>query len=176
MRRLSTIIVDANAGSRDHLRELCKSRTDLDLIAECGGYEEARQVILTRQPDLAFLAARLNGATGFQLARELPESATPLLVFVSTHDQYALQAFELGAVDYILHPVSRTRFCEAVQRAVSRARVCEPRANDSGRAAARDGSVVKIVDRVPRVNGFHRFIIEIGDRVHLVDINEVESI
>jgi two-component system LytT family response regulator len=176
MRRLSTIIVDSDAGSRDHLRELCKSRSELELVAECGDPEEARNVILARLPDLAFLSARISGGmSGFQLARELPQGVAPLLVFVSAHDQHALQAFELGAVDYILQPVSHARFCETVQRAVARARACLPDSKGDARQL-RDGAIANIADRAPRVDGCHRFILEIGDRVHLVDIGDIETI
>jgi two-component system LytT family response regulator len=176
VRRLSTIIIDGDPGSRDNLRELCKSRTELELIAECSGPQEARDVILSQRPDLAFLAVKIHATTGFQLVRELPESTAPLIVFVSTHDEYALQAFELGAVDYILKPVAQTRFCEAVQRVVSRARAFGPRAIRNREVAARENSSVNVTDRAPRLDGFRRFIIEIGDRVHLVEITDIESI
>jgi two-component system, LytTR family, response regulator len=176
VKRLSTIIVDGDPGSRDNLRELCKSRTELELIAECSGSEEARDVILTQRPDLAFLAVKIHATSGFQLVRELPESTAPLIVFVSTHDQYALQAFELGAVDYILKPVAQTRFCETVQRVVSRARASELGVRRDREEAAREGSSVNVTDRASRLSGFHRFIIEIGDRVHLVEITDIESI
>jgi two-component system LytT family response regulator len=176
VRRLSTIIVDGDPGSRDNLRELCKSRTELKLIAECSGSEEARDVILSQRPDLAFLAVKIHATTGFQLIRELPESTAPLLVFVSTHDQHALQAFELGAVDYILKPIAQTRFCETVQRVVSRARASELRVRRDREEAAREVSSVNVTQRAPRLNGFQRFILEIGDRVHLVDITDIESI
>jgi two-component system, LytTR family, response regulator len=176
VRRLSTIIVDGDPGSRDNLRELCKSRTELEVIAECSGSEEARDVILSRRPDLAFLAVKLHATTGFQLVRELPESTAPLVVFVSTHDQYALQAFELGAVDYILKPIAQTRFCETVQRVVSRARASELRVRRDREETAREDSSVNVTRRAPRLNGVHRFILEIGDRVHLVEIADIESI
>ena len=176
VRRLSTIIVDGDPGSRDNLRELCKSHTELELIAECSGCEDAREIIVTRRPDVAFLAVKLHASTGFQLVRELPESAAPLIVFVSSYEQYALQAFELGAVDYILKPVAQTRFCEAVRRVVSRARASDVRVRHDREDAAREGSSVNVTNRPPRLNGFDRFIIEIGDRVHLVEITDIESI
>lgn len=182
MKRLSTIIIDGNAGARDNLRELCKSRTELHLVAECGGSEEARRDILAHRPDLLFLAAKLDGGTGFDLVRELPEGTAPMIVFVSANEEFALQAFELGALDYILKPVAYNRFCGTIQRVIARARASESRASaarlrsDDRGAATRHSSSLDLVHRPSNVNGFPRLIIEIGDRIHFVDVAEVESI
>lgn len=177
MKRLSTIIVDADAGSRDNLRELCKSRAELDLIAECAAPEEAREVILARRPDLAFMAAHLPAMSGLQLLSELPEGVAPLTVFVSTQDQYAWQAFELGAVDYMVTPIGKARFWEAVQRVISRARASEePARRYNGAGSTRNLPATHSSFAAAKADGCPRIILEIGDRVHFVDISDIESI
>ncbi len=175
-KRLSTVIVDCDPGSRDTLRELCKSRAELDLIAECARPDEAREVILVRRPDLAFVAAQLPAMSGLQLVRELPESVAPLTVFVSPHDQYAAQAFELGAVDYILEPVDKARFCATMQRVVSRARACEPRGRYERGVATRSMVGVDTSHGTAKEQRCPRIILEIGDRIHFVDVGDIESI
>jgi two-component system, LytTR family, response regulator len=175
VRRLSTIIVDDDPGARDQLRELCRSRSELQVVAECSGAEEARDVILTRQPDVAFLAVEMHTTTGLQLVRELPESTTPRIVFVSAYDRYAVQAFDLNAVDYVLKPVEQSRFRETIQRVLARVRAYESDDRRKRLVTSVDGSSIDVAQ--PRwESGPHRLIIQIGDRVHFVELAEIESI
>lgn len=92
----------------------------VELIAECANGQEALQVIHQESPDLVFLDIQMPGMDGFDLVCELQADAMPLIIFVTAFDQYAIEAFKVHAVDYVLKPLEHERLVEAVTRAVAR--------------------------------------------------------
>lgn len=94
----------------------------LEIVAECEDGGEALEAIAGHQPDIAFLDIRMPGLTGLEVAAAMVEtSPATQLVFVTAYDQYAIDAFETGAVDYLLKPVARERLAATVQRLQARA-------------------------------------------------------
>ncbi len=94
----------------------------LEIVAECEDGGEALEAIAEHQPDVAFLDIRMPGLTGLEVAAAMIEtSPSTQLVFVTAYDQYAIDAFETGAVDYLLKPVARERLAATVQRLQARA-------------------------------------------------------
>jgi DNA-binding LytR/AlgR family response regulator len=118
-------------------RELAKAWPDLDIVAVCEDGGEALEAIVTHQPDIAFLDIRMPGLTGMEVAAAAADASPhTLVVFVTAYDQYAIDAFERGAVDYLLKPVVAERLAQTVVRLRSRLA-------DAARHARRTGDLAK---------------------------------
>ncbi|HEX6535152.1 MAG TPA: LytTR family DNA-binding domain-containing protein [Gemmatimonadaceae bacterium] len=119
--RLRTLIVDDEPPARDRLRAFLAAERGIEIIAECGGGAEALEAIARDAPDLVFLDVQMPIVDGFQVLERLDPARMPGIIFVTAYDQYALRAFEVHALDYLLKPFSRERLHEAVH--VARARL-----------------------------------------------------
>jgi CheY-like chemotaxis protein len=111
---IRVLIVDDEAPARDRLRRLL-SPSDVTVIGEAADGDDAIAQIATLQPDLVFLDIQMPALTGLQVAARLP-APRPRIVFCTAYDQFAIEAFELHAVDYVLKPVSRTRLEGTISR------------------------------------------------------------
>ena len=115
-RRLTAVIVDDEPPARRTLQLLLAHEPDIDVVAECGDGATAVRAILDRQPDLVFLDIQIPGGDGFDVLRQLAPDRRPVVGFVTAYDQYALQAFDAHAVDYLLKPFADERFTAMVDR------------------------------------------------------------
>jgi two-component system LytT family response regulator len=113
-----TLIVDDEPLARAHLRSLLRERGDVDVIGECGDGRSAIDQIKRLTPDLVLLDIQMPELDGLEVIREVGAEAMPAVVFVTAYDEHALAAFEVHAFDYILKPVSRQRFTQAIDRVV----------------------------------------------------------
>jgi two-component system LytT family response regulator len=121
--RLSTLIVDDEPLAREGLRMLLDEEPEVSIVLQAANGHEAVGAIRERRPDLVFLDIQMPEMDGFSVVREIGAEQMPLVVFVTAHDQYAIQAFEINAIDYLLKPVTRERFSAALQRARTRLRL-----------------------------------------------------
>ena len=119
-RRLRALIVDDERLARERLRELLASDPDVDIIGECGNGDDAVTAIAHDRPDLVLLDIQMPELDGFGVVRAVGVEDMPAVVFVTAHDEHAVAAFEVHAVDYVLKPVDPDRFAEAVRRAKRR--------------------------------------------------------
>jgi two-component system LytT family response regulator len=119
---IRTLIVDDEPLARERLRTLLGEDAELEVVAECQNGREARETILSREVDLAFLDIQMPEIDGIQALSDIPAERLPAVVFVTAHDKYALKAFELRALDYVLKPFDPDRFRDAVIRAKDRIR------------------------------------------------------
>jgi two-component system LytT family response regulator len=117
MSLLRILIVDDEALARDRLRGLLKQEPDTEIIGECANGAEALAAIRAGTPDLVFLDMQMPGGDGLQVIARLPEDRRPAIVFATAHDQYAVEAFDVAAVDYLLKPFDLDRLRLALQRA-----------------------------------------------------------
>ena len=117
-----TLIVDDEPPARKRLRDLLAKERALEIVGEAGSGTEAVKMIRAERPDLVFLDIQMPGTDGFGVIREIADDDPPLIVFVTAHDEHAIKAFEVQAVDYVLKPVLEPRLREAVRRAVERIR------------------------------------------------------
>jgi two-component system LytT family response regulator len=115
--RIRTLIVDDEPLARDRLRSLLEREAGLELIGECGDGKEALEVIRRERPDLVFLDIQMPELDGFDLLAELGPGESPAIVFVTAYDQFAIKAFEVHALDYLLKPFDDERCAAAVGRA-----------------------------------------------------------
>lgn len=109
------VIVDDEPLARRRLRTLLASHPDCEIVAQCVDGAEARAAIERLRPDLAFVDMELSTAHGLELVRALT-LPRPLIVFVTAYDQYAVEAFEIAAVDYLLKPFDEERFVACLDR------------------------------------------------------------
>lgn len=116
--RLRTVIVDDEPHARAKLRRFLEADGRTELAGEAGDGIQALEVLEQTRPDLLFLDIQMPELDGFGVLAELDPSVNPRVVFVTAHDQHALRAFEVRALDYLLKPVDQERFSEAVDRAM----------------------------------------------------------
>lgn len=114
---ITTIIVDDEPLAREKLRGFLESESDIEVIAECRDGAEALITIDQEKPDLVFLDVQMPELDGFEVLDHLDRTHIPTVIFVTAYDQYALKAFEVHAVDYLLKPFDRERFRDALNRA-----------------------------------------------------------
>ena len=113
---IRVLLSDDETLARERLRSLLEEETDLDIVAECGDGKSAIATIQREQPDLVFLDIQMPEVDGFGVVQELRD-AMPLTIFVTAYDRYAMKAFEVHALDYLLKPVGKERLTGAVDRA-----------------------------------------------------------
>lgn len=116
MDKIKTIIVDDEPLARERIRTLLEAEAEFEIVAECDGGAKAVETIDARRPDLVFLDVQMPEVDGFDVLMSLKGDPPAALVFVTAYDQYAVRAFEVHALDYLLKPFDRDRFREALDR------------------------------------------------------------
>ncbi len=163
---LRVLIVDDEALAREKLRTLLASEPDVVLVGECADGLEALAWIERDPPDLMFLDVQMPELNGFEVLDAIGTPRVPAVVFVTAYDQYALRAFEVHALDYLLKPFDRERF----QQALARAR--------SGVTAGGQGleqSVRALLDDLRQARAHaQRLIVKSGGRVFFVPVAEID--
>ncbi|MES1168601.1 MAG: LytTR family DNA-binding domain-containing protein [Oleiharenicola lentus] len=114
--KIRTLIVDDEPLARDRLRGFLKAEAAVEVIGECGSGPDAIAAIRSAAPDLVFLDMQMPGCDGLQVLAELPEVRRPAIVFATAHEKFAVDAFDVSAVDYLLKPFDRERLQQALRR------------------------------------------------------------
>lgn len=114
MKTFKTLLIDDERLAREELKSLLKEYHEIEIIDEAKHGEEGIQKIKELKPDLIFLDINMPGINGFDMIKQLEE--IPRVIFVTAYDEYALKAFEVNALDYILKPVDPERLREAIQK------------------------------------------------------------
>jgi two-component system, LytTR family, response regulator len=169
---MDVIIVDDEQAGRRTLREYCESEGDLRVVGEYGDGAAALAAIRLQHPQLLFLDIQMDPLNGIELARSLEPSQMPSLVFVTAYDTYAVEAFEVSAVDYLLKPFDQDRF----RRTLARVR---PRHANSGvdeRQALLAGLLAQLERARPSGEERPRLLAEFGGRLHVLEAAQVEMI
>jgi two-component system LytT family response regulator len=165
---LRVVIVDDEPLARAVVREYLAAHPDVEIVAECGNGFDAVKAVTDLGPDLMFLDVQMPKLNGFEvlelLGREVP------VVFITAYDQYALRAFEVHAVDYLLKPFSEERFGEALERTRERLRG----------ARAGGGEPLDVEDLVsqarPGQAPLERVLIRDGAQVHVIPVDRVDYV
>ena len=116
MASIRTLIVDDEPLARDGVRVLLARDTEFEIVGECANGLEAIQAIRRLRPDLVFLDVQMPQMTGIEALRRLEPADVPVVIFVTAHDQYAVEAFEHHALDYLLKPFDDDRFERTIRR------------------------------------------------------------
>lgn len=119
---MNVLIVDDEPLAREGLRLLLEAQSGIGHVAEARDGVEAVALIRAKRPDLMLLDVQMPEMDGFAVLKELGAESMPPVIFVTAHDQYAIRAFEVNAVDYLLKPVTRERFQQALARVRERMR------------------------------------------------------
>jgi two-component system LytT family response regulator len=168
---LDVIIVDDEPTARRTLRECCVREPDLRIIGEYGDSRSALEAIRSQPPHLLFLDIQIDSLNGVGIARALDPNKLPLIVFVTAYDQYALEAFEVSAVDYLLKPFDDDRFRKTLER-VRRRREAEG-------VAERQAALTLVLAQIERsvrapAESRPRILAESGSRMHMLDVGQIE--
>ena len=170
---MDVIIVDDEQAGRRTLREFCEAEPDLRVIGEFSEGNAALAAVRSQKPQILFLDIQMDPLNGIDLARALDPSQLPSLVFVTAYDTYALEAFEVCAVDYLLKPFDQERF----RRTLARVR---PRHLNSGADDRRTllAGLLAQLERGARTNGEEkpRLLAEFAGHLHVLDATQVEMI
>jgi len=168
---LDVIIVDDEPTARRTLRECCAREPDLRIVGEYGETRAALEAIRSNPPQVLFLDIQIDTLNGVQLARSLDPATLPLIVFVTAYDHYAIEAFEISAVDYLLKPFDDERFRRTLER-VRRRRDAESVVD---RQAVLSSALAQI-ERSARVlsEARPRILAESGSRMHMLDVAQIE--
>ncbi len=114
---IRTLIVDDEPLARTRLRELLKDDQEIAIVGECATGAEAIKAMLPEPPDLVFLDIQIPDLDGLAVSEAIAGEEGPLIIFVTAYDQYAVRAFDMQAIDYLLKPFDRARFNQALGRA-----------------------------------------------------------
>lgn len=168
--RLRIVVVDDEQLARDELCFLLSQLEGVEVVGQAANGIDALRVVEEHQPDLAMLDVQMPGITGFEVARRLIAAAVETqFVFVTAFDQYAIEAFEVNAVDYLLKPVEQERLSTAVDRV--RRRIASDRSAVRPRATEElDRLLQMLADRQVRRE---QLAIKVGERFLLVQADEV---
>lgn len=159
------IIVDDEKLARDEMRFLLSHEKDVEIVAEAAGGREAVDLVREKRPDALFLDIQMPEMNGFQVVGELlKEGDTPLIIFATAYDSYAIKAFEVNALDYLLKPIDRARLGEALAKARRQA----PRREEFTKRLRALAESIRIgTSFVPRI------VVRKGEEPALVDVERV---
>lgn len=166
--RISALVVDDEQPAREELCFLLSQAGDVEVVGQADNGIAALGLLEDLEPDVVFLDVQMPGLTGFEVARQVAaRAAAPHVVFVTAFDQYAVDAFQVNAVDYLLKPVDPVRLEQALGRA--RRRLESTRAGELSREA-----LEQIVDAVAaRQTRRAQVVVKVGDRMLLVQAEDV---
>lgn len=170
--KLRVVIADDERPARMFLKTILEEFDDVELIGEAENGAEAIELIKDKKPDLALLDLQMPEATGFDVVRILRKNQMPLIAFVTAYDEYAVQAFEVNAVDYLLKPIEKARLRETLQRAHERLDQKEVRVQENEKIKA----VADIYQENTQSQFLERIPVRQREEILLVPTREVASI
>ncbi len=157
---IKTIIVEDEKLARDLIKDYLKSHRDFEMIGEYEDGFSGLKAINERKPDLVFLDIQMPKLTGFEMLEVLEHH--PAIIFTTAYDQYALKAFELNAIDYLLKPYSKQRFDEAVGKARERIQ--------SGDTE----SIKRLVEHHDQIEDeIHRVVVKSRSKINVIPVDEI---
>ena len=173
--KIRTLIVDDEPLAREGLRMVVEPDSDFTIIGEAANGHEAVELIIREHPDLVFLDIQKPEMSGFDVLKALPADKLPMIVFVTAYDSYAIRAFEVHAVDYVLKPLDPVRFQMTLDRIKSDLKL--KRDSQIGdRLAALLDALRRDEIRIDSENYLSRFVLKEGDRIYFVNADEVDWI
>ncbi len=166
--KITALIVDDEQPARDELAFLLKSFADIEVVGQGKNGVEAVSMVRDLNPQLVFLDVQMPGVDGFGVIKRLLEKKTrlPFFIFATAYDQYAVQAFDVSAIDYLLKPIAKARLERAIQRV---RRLLET----SDATSQKLDRLVQMVEQRPSAVQKGKLVIKSANRLFLVDTDEV---
>jgi two-component system LytT family response regulator len=165
MEKIRTVIIDDETPARDIIKFYLKEIEDIDVIAECADGFSGLKTISTLKPDLVFLDIQMPRLTGIEMVEVLTEK--PEIIFTTAYDQFALRAFELNALDYLLKPFPKRRFLEAVKKASDKIM------SGKGNKVPASELMQKMPEPVSPVN---RIVVRKGNAINLIPVEQIKFV
>jgi two-component system LytT family response regulator len=174
------VVVDDEPLARSSLKVLLRHDPEIELVSECGSGMEALREIRRKKPELVFLDVQMPECDGFDVLEQLGKDLPPALVFVTAYDQYALRAFEAGALDYLLKPFDNARFGRALERAKERIALGKDAPRKIERLAIKNAGEILFlkIAEIDWIEAADYYVcLHVGARTHLLrrSMNEVEE-
>jgi two-component system, LytTR family, response regulator len=163
LKSLRALIIDDEPPARRKLALLMRDEADIEIIGQCSNGLEAIAAIEEQQPDVIFLDIQMPGLNGFEMLEALGTDSLPFVVFVTAYDEYAVKAFEVHALDYLLKPFDRSR----LQDCLARVRKAQ-RANSS--------NLHELLEQFRPKEYLSRFVVKTRGRVLLLKTDDVDSL
>jgi two-component system LytT family response regulator len=167
--KIRALIADDEPLARERIRTLLAHEADIEVVAECADGKETVRAIQKLAPDLIFLDIQMPELSGFEVLQKLDASAAPAIIFVTAYDQYALQAFEVRALDYLMKPFDAERFRKALERGREQIRRLR-----SGEVNERLLALLEDLERGRKY--LERLVIRTGGRVFFLRVDEIDWI
>lgn len=172
MNKLRVMIADDERPARMFLKAILQDFEDVEIVGEAENGAEAIEIIKETKPDLALLDLQMPEATGIDVVRLLRKTQMPLVAFVTAYDEFAVQAFEVNAVDYLLKPIEKARLRETIQRAHERLEQTDFRQAEVKKLKA----VAITYDEISQPQFIERIPVKQREEIVLVPVKEVVSI
>ncbi len=169
MTKIRTLVVDDEPIARERIMSLLQQENDVEVVGECSDGVQAVSAIQQQSPDLVFLDVQMPGTDGFGVIQNIGADRMPTVVFVTAYDEYALKAFEVHALDYLLKPFGKDRFQETLKHA--REHLDRRRAGDLGRRL-----LALVQDLKPETQRRDRLVVKSGGRVFFLRTDEIDWI
>lgn len=172
MNKLRIVIADDERPARNFLKTILQNFDDVEIVGEAENGIEAVEIIKETKPDLALLDLQMPEATGLDVVKLLRKNQMPLIAFVTAYDEYAVQAFEVNAVDYLLKPVEVSRLRETLQRATERLEQEDFRKIESEKVKA----VAETYSEMTQTQFLERIPVRNREEILLIPTREIVSI
>jgi two-component system LytT family response regulator len=166
---LRAVIVDDEALARKFIRRMLRDDPDVEIVGECSNGKEAAATIKKQDPDLVFLDVQMPEMNGFAALESIGVDQCPLVIFTTAYEQYAIRAFELHALDYLLKPFDQARFKDAIKHA--KERFGSEHEKDARRQI---GALLENIKNKPKY--LERFVIKAGGRITFLRVDEINWI
>ncbi len=161
---MKVLVVDDEQPARKKIISFLKTENEIDKIIEAGNGIEAIEKIKNENPDIVFLDIQMPGLDGFGVINEIGVEDMPSVVFVTAYDQYAINAFDVNAVDYLLKPFDKERFSKSFNRVTKEIKL-KKRKNDDIRL---------ILDEVKKEKkALERFLVSLGSKYFFIGVKEI---
>ncbi len=172
MNKIRIVIADDERPARNFLKSILETFEDVNIVGEAENGSEAVDLIKLRKPDLALLDLQMPEVSGLEVVKLIRKDQMPLVAFVTAFDEYAIQAFDLNAVDYLLKPVDRLRLRETLNRAHDRLEKEDLREV----AVEKVKNAVRTYEESTRDGFLQRIPVKKRDDIFLVPVSDVASI
>lgn len=168
---IRALIIDDEPLLRERVRTLLAEYGDIELIGECRDGQEAVNMILAEQPDLIFLDIQMPELDGFEVIKAISDEYLPAIVFITAFDEYAIRAFEVNAIDYLLKPINESRFKQAIERTIDRLK--EPYTHKPDY----DRNLLNLIAGLRASQSYtSRFVVRSGSKLSFVRASDVDWI
>jgi two-component system LytT family response regulator len=164
MENLRIVIIDDETPAREIIKHYLQEVEAIEVVAECADGFSGLKTISAMKPDLVFLDIQMPRLTGIELVEVLTEK--PEIIFTTAYDQFALRAFELNAVDYLLKPFQKRRFLEAVKKATDKIR--------SGKGNQEPAS--QLLAKRPESSAVNRVVVRKGNAINLIPVEDIKYV